>query len=405
MNSLAYNISELCKEKSGISRLTLTDFRNYAYLRLSCDLCPIVITGENGSGKTNILEAVSFLTPGRGLRSARMADIKRIRPAAVPASAIGNATDVSWAVSAEVSKNGDSYTLATAGKKNTKEYDDEVSTFERRIVQIDGQKVSSQAELGKYLSAIWLTPQMDRIFLGGPQPRRSFLDRIVYAFDLEHAKRCALFEHLYRQWYQLLKSGRTDNLWLLSLEEEMAATGVSIAAARRELVSRLNMFIKTEPDDVFPDIRLELDGKIEQMLDKLSALDVEDYYRESLFKSRTKVMAGDSPEGVNRTDFKVFYKKKQMPAELCSTGEQKSLLISIILAQTKCQLLEKGFAPVLLLDEVTTHLDDIKRDALLYKIKELNLQAFMTATDSKIFNVLKNDACFFEVKNNEIFQK
>lgn len=405
MDSLAVKISEVVKEKSGVSRLTLTDFRNYAYLRLNTELRPIILTGENGSGKTNILEAISFLTPGRGLRGAKLSDIKRLTPALVTAdySAL-SAQNMSWAVHASVLKNGEEYALGTAVQKNIKEQNDEISRFERRIVQIDGQKVSSQAELGKYLSAIWVTPQMDRLFLGGPQPRRSFLDRIVYAFDLEHAKRTSNFEHLYKQWYQLLKTGRADHHWLLSLEEEMSETGVAVAAARRELVARLNTFIEESPDDVFPDILLELDGVIEKMLDQMPAVDVEDFYRENLLKQRRNVLENEGVDGVNRTDFKVFYKKKNMPAELCSTGEQKSLLVSIILAQTKCQILDKGFAPVLLLDEVTTHLDDSKRDALLEKIKDLRLQAFITSTERTSFELLKNEAQFFEVKNNGVFE-
>lgn len=401
MSNPALKIAEVVKEKSGVTRLTLTDFRNYAYLRLNVDLAPIVLTGENGSGKTNILEAISFLTPGRGLRGARLADIKRLTPALVPPEYVPPLAEApSWAVSAVVQKNGEELTLGTAAQKSNKETKDETRTFDRRIVQIDGQKVSSQAELGKYLSAIWITPQMDRLFLGGTQPRRSFLDRIVYAFDIEHAKRTANFEHLYKQWYQLLKNGCRDNGWLLSLEEEMAALGVAIAAARRELIARLNTFIEHEPDDVFPNISLELDGTIEKMLDRLPAVDVEDYYRNSLFSQRHSVLSNDYVDGVNRTDFKVYYKKKHMPAELCSTGEQKSLLVSIILAQTKCQILDKGFAPVLLLDEVTTHLDDLKRNALLSKIKNLKLQAWITSTESQIFDVIKNDAQFVSVKNN-----
>ncbi len=399
---LAYQISEVAKEKSGVSRLTLTDFRNYAYLRLEPQICPIIITGENGSGKTNILEAVSFLTPGRGLRGAKMSDIKRQTPAIAPQEYASVDKNFSWAISAEIVKNNEPYTLATAVQKNAKEQDDQWHTFDRRIVLIDGQKVSTQAELGKYLSAIWVTPQMDRIFLGGPQPRRSFLDRIVYTFDLEHAKRTSTFEHLYKEWYRLIKTGVRDNIWLLNLEEQMAALGVSIAAARREIIARLNTFIQNEPDDVFPDLRFELDGTIEKKLDTLPALDVEDYYCQKLYESRKNILENDSIEGVNRTDFKVYYKKKNMPAQLCSTGEQKSLLVSIILAQTKCQILEKGFTPVLLLDEVTTHLDDIKRDALLEKIRDLNLQAFITSTDVDAFKLLKNDAQFFEVKNNSI---
>ena len=389
--------------KSGVTRLTLTDFRNYAHLRLNAELAPIVITGENGSGKTNILEAISFLTPGRGLRSARLSDIRRITPCLVDCEyAPTEISNTSWAVSATVCNNDDEIDIGTAVEKSVRDDEEESRSFDRRIVKIDGQKVASQAELGRYISAIWITPQMDRLFRGGSQPRRSFLDRLVYAFDMEHAKRTANFEHLYKEWYQLLKNGQNDDHWLMSLEENMAGLGVAIAAARREQIAKLNTFIEHEPDDVFPNVRLELEGTIEKLLDKLPAIEVEDYYQALLKKQRRNIMYNDNIDGVNRTDFKVYYRRKGMPAELCSTGEQKSLLISIILAQTKCQTLDKGFAPVLLLDEVVAHLDEIKREALLEKIRELGLQAWITSTDPQLFDSLKNEALFLEIKNNQV---
>ena len=405
MDSLAKNILSVTDKKSGVTRLTLTDFRNYAFLRINAGLHPIIITGENGSGKTNIIEAVSFLTPGRGLRSSRLADIKRFTPAIIDSEY--SPSNNSWAVAATVCKNGEDFEIGTAVENIQKEDDDETSSYNKRIVKIDGQKSSSQVELGKYLSAIWLTPQMDRLFRGGSQPRRSFLDRLVYAFDNEHAKRTANFEHLYKQWYQLIKStnGRADRAWLEGIEENMATTGVAIAAARREQIARLNRFIENEPDDVFPNVTLELDGTIEKMLDSMPAVDVEDYYMSKLAQERKNILYNDSVDGVNRTDFKVFYKKKRMPAELCSTGEQKSLLINIILAQTKCQILYQGFSPVLLLDEIAAHLDDGKREALLCKIRDLGLQAWITSTNPELFATLEKDADFFEVKNNSVIQK
>ncbi len=403
MDSTALKLSALNSEKSGVMRLTLTDFRNYAHLRINAHLGPIVITGENGSGKTNILEAISFLTPGRGLRGARLADIKRISPALVTDEYLPTEiTNTSWAVSALVQKGDDEVEIGTAVERSLRENLDEARSFDKRIVKIDGQKVTSQAELGRYISAIWITPQMDRLFRGGSQPRRSFLDRLVYAFDMEHAKRTANFEHLYKEWYQLLKNGQNDDHWLMSLEENMAGLGVAIAAARREQIAKLNTFIEHEPDDVFPNVRLELEGTIEKLLDKLPAIEVEDYYQALLKKQRRNIMYNDNIDGVNRTDFKVYYRRKGMPAELCSTGEQKSLLISIILAQTKCQTLDKGFAPVLLLDEVVAHLDEIKREALLEKIRELGLQAWITSTDPQLFDSLKNEALFLEIKNNQV---
>jgi DNA replication and repair protein RecF len=344
------------------------------------------------------------LTPGKGLRSARLADIRRITPALVNDEySPTEIAPVSWAVSAQVQNNGETIDIGTAVEKSARESEEDgIRSFERRIVKINGNKITSQAELGKYISANWLTPQMDRLFRGGSQPRRGFLDRLVYAFDLEHAKRTANFEHLYKEWYQLLKNGINDAKWLASLEENMATIGVAIAAARREQIAKLNSFIEHEPDDVFPNIVLELDGTIEKLLDKMPAVEAEDYYRSLLAKQRRNIQYNDSVDGVNRTDFKVYYKKKRMPAELCSTGEQKSLLISIILAQTKCQTLYQGFAPVLLLDEVTAHLDDVKREALLEKIRALRVQAWITATDPGLFASLRDEAQFINIKNGRL---
>lgn len=395
MGELNKRIGVITQKKSGVTRLTLSDFRNYPTLRIDVGINPIVLTGENGSGKTNILEALSFLAPGRGLRSAKLANILRIGST----NGIGN-----WSVAAQILKNDEEHLLGTGIQKiaDEGESDDEFHLSNRRIIKINQQKASQQSELGKYISIIWLTPQMDRLFQGGPQPRRSFLDRLVYAFDFEHAKRTANFEHLYRQWYQLIKSGCKDNKWLASLEFDMASIGVAIAAARRELIARLNTFILSEPDDVFPNVRLQLDGRIEQMLDSAPAIKVEDFYAEYLAKQREQILYNESADGVNRTDFKVFYKSKNMPAELCSTGEQKALLISIILAQTKCQILNNGFAPVLLLDEVASHLDNLKRDALLNKIVNLNLQAWITSTELQSFDVLRNIAQFATIKDNKV---
>lgn len=383
-------------QKSGVTSLTLTNFRNYKSLKVSAGINPIIITGENGVGKTNILEAISFLTPGRGLRSVKLADIRRVSDDS------DTFTNMGWAVAAKVSKGEEVFDIGTGVEKTTINSFEKTLSYDRRIVKIDGEKISSQGDLGNYFSAVWLTPQMDRIFRGGAQPRRSFLDRLVYAFDTEHAKRTATFEHLYKQWSQLLKEGVTDNIWLTSLENNMAEVGTAIAAARKEQIERLNNFIISEPDDVFPNVKLELDGIIETMLEDTPAVDVEERYSNILKSCRSKARENDVALGVNRTDFKVFYKRKNMPAELCSTGEQKSLLISIILAQTKCQSLHKGFNPVLLLDEVVAHLDEIKREALLEKIENLKVQAWITSTESSFFESLRNKAEFFEIINSEI---
>lgn len=201
--------------------------------------------------------------------------------------------------------------MGTAVESVMKETDfNEAKEVERRIVQINNQKLSSQNELGNYLSIIWVTPQMDRLFLGGTQQRRSFLDRIVYAFDTEHARRLSSYENLYRQWLQILKSGNINNSWLTALEEQMSGIGVAIAAARREQVQKLNAFIEQNPDDVFPEAVLTLDGTIEQMLDSKPAIYVEDFYRESLFNQRRSILFNDSGNNINKTDLCAVYKRR-----------------------------------------------------------------------------------------------
>lgn len=395
--------SDTAKVRSFIRRLTLVNFRNYRYLRLNFDKPFIVLSGENGSGKTNVLEALSFLSQGRGLRGAKLSDIKTFDFLATQQTAPTYINNNGWAVSVSLDNNGEETLIGTAVESSLKETaDNETKEIERRIVQVNNQKLSSQNELGHYLSLIWITPQMDRLFLGGAQHRRSFLDRIVYAFDTDHARRLSSFDNLYRQWLQILKSGNINNNWLLSIEQQIAELGVAIAAARREQIEKLNVFMEKNPDDIFPDALLMLDGTIEQMLNDKPAVYVEDFYRESLFKQRHSILYNDSVSGINKTDLKVVYKQKNIPANLCSTGEQKSLLLSIVLSEARCLSTNRGISPILLLDEVAAHLDDLKRDALLSKLKILRTQNFLTSTTMFDFMNIKNDTQFFEVKDNTV---
>lgn len=391
------------KVRSAIRRLTLVNFRNYKYLRLNFDSPFIVLGGENGSGKTNVLEAISFLAQGRGLRGAKLSEVKTFDFFAEKQSAPVFINNNGWAVSALVERLGEEFSVGTAVESVLKEIDfNETKGVERRIVQVNDQKLSSQNELGNYLSLIWITPQMDRLFLGGAQHRRSFLDRIVYAFDIDHARRLNLFDNLYRQWLQILKSGYLNNNWLLTLEEQIAELGVAIAAARLEQTGKLNAFMEKNPDDVFPDAVLELDGTVEQMLNEKPAVYVEDFYRESLFNQRRSVLYNDSGAGINKTDLKAVYKKKNVPANLCSTGEQKSLLLSIVLSEARCLATNRGIPPILLLDEVAAHLDEFKRDALLFKIGALKTQSFLTTTNLFEFMSVKESAQFFEIRDNQV---
>lgn len=388
------------KVRSAVGNLTLVNFRNYRFLRLSIDKPFVVLSGENGSGKTNILEAISFLSQGRGLRNAKLSEIKTLD--FIP-KLKNNSFDsqTGWTVSAQIMRDDDEFVIGTSVESQIRESDDnELKEVERRIVQVNNQKLASQNELGNFISLIWVTPQMDRLFLGGAQNRRNFLDRIVYAFDTDHAKRLSAFDNLYRQWIQVLKSNNPNQRWLSSLEEQMAGYGVAIAAARLEQVNKLNTFMEKNSDDIFPDVYLELDGTLEQMITQKPAVYVEDFYRESLVKQRRNILYNDAATEVSKTDLKAYYKQKNMPAALCSTGEQKSLLLSIILSQAKCLTAYRGYPPILLLDEVAAHLDDFKRDAFLDKIAALKTQCWLTTTSLFEFTRVKESAEFFEIKDN-----
>lgn len=392
------------KVRSAIQRLTLVNFRNYKYLRLNLTAPFIVLHGENGSGKTNILEAISFFSQGRGLRNAKLSEVKTFDFLASQLNAPTFINNNGWAVSMLLERLGEEFSLGTAVESQIKESDyNEVKEIERRIVQVNDQKLTSQNELGNYLSLIWITPQMDRLFIGGAQHRRHFLDRIVYAFDTEHAKRLSNFDNVYRQWLQVLKTNQNQQ-WLTSLEQQIAELGVAIAAARCEQVDKLNAFMEKNPDDVFPNAIVELDGTIEKMIYEKPAVYVEDYYREAMLKMRQSILYNNTETGINKTDLRVIYKKKNTPANLCSTGEQKSLLLSIILSQAKYLSAYRNYPPILLLDEIGAHLDDYKRNALLSKIEALQTQTWLTTTNPFEFSSIRDKAQFFEVKDNTVHQ-
>ncbi len=387
------NKQEQHQQRLGVEQLRLTSFRCYDTLALSLDagLPPVVLTGHNGAGKTNILEAISYLVPGRGLRSARLSDVaKRGIEDNLPQNV--GILPVRWAVSARVRTEVGTVNIGTG----------RCDTSERRQIRIDGQPAKSQSELGNYLSAIWLTPAMDRLFCGDPAARRRFLDRLVQAFDPNHAAITTDYNYALKQWSNLLREGRADPTWLSSLEETIAASGVAIAAARKDIVSRLGIFLSQEKDVPFPTASITLHGLLEDLLDTMPALDVEELFKEKLQQMRHVYADGGSVVGPHTSDFSVKHEEKGMDASLCSTGEQKALLISIILAQTRAQMQEKGQSPVLLLDEVSAHLDEHRREVLFELLCELPSQVWMTGTDVSVFTSLTHRAQFFNIENATI---
>lgn len=372
---------------AAIRRLDLTDFRNYRSLRLEVDPAPVVLTGVNGAGKTNLLEALSFLAPGRGLRRAALGDVARTREGDVAPG---------WAVAARVdSRNGQ---IALGSGVESPVADAQRS---RRVVRIDGAPARGQAALAEHLSIVWLTPEMDRLFQDGSSGRRRFIDRMVFGFDPEHANRLASYEQAVRGRQRLLRDNAGDGAWLSVLEETIASSGVALAAARGEAVARLDAALRSSDAAAglpFPRAGLELIGEVDAWLAEGPALAAEDRLRAALAGARRRDgSAGRTEHGPHRSDLRVSHIDKNMPAARCSTGEQKALLIAIVLAHAHLLTLDRGAAPVLLLDEVAAHLDEGRRAALAARILDLGAQAWLTGTDDSLFESFRGAAQFLQV--------
>jgi DNA replication and repair protein RecF len=379
----------------GVVRLVLTDFRNYlrASLRLATD--PVVLTGPNGAGKTNLLEAVSLLAPGRGLRRARLGDIER---RAAEHGDPANLPNQGWAVAAELAVGRGSVRIGT-GRDG--------ADGERRNVRVDGEPVRSQALLGERLGIVWLTPAMDRLFLEAPGGRRRFLDRLVLVLDPAHAARVGAYEQALRERSQLLRAGYStdrppDPAWLAAVEAVMAAQGVAVTAARRDAAERLDRACAAA-DGPFPRARLALRGAIEDWLDEMPALAAEAKFADALAAARSgDAAAGGAALGPHRSDLSVSLADSGVAAVHASTGEQKALLISILLAHAGLRRSLRGEPPLLLLDEVTAHLDARRREALFEAIDRLDGQAWLTGTDAALFAPLRGRAQFFAVDHGTL---
>jgi len=372
-----------------LGRLALADFRNYGRGELAVDRRPVVLTGPNGAGKTNLLEAISFLVPGRGLRQARLSEVDRV---------VGGQRGGAWGVAATAHCGDDAVEIGT-GRDPNQAAD---AGRERRLVKINGAFVGGPSALAEHLAVIWLTPQMDRLFLDSAGARRRFLDRLVYGVDPDHAGRLARYEHALQERSQLLRQGGPgawDVVWLGALEQQIAEGGVAIAAARRELVERLGLAVARGVGP-FPQAALALDGAVEGWLAEIPALAVEDKFREQLAADRPRdAESGGAQCGPHRSDLGVTHLGRGLPAAQCSTGEQKALLISIVLAQARVQIDSRGLAPILLLDEVVAHLDAASRAALFEEILALDLQAWLTGTEAALFAEMGGRAQFFGVRD------
>jgi DNA replication and repair protein RecF len=355
---------------TGLAHLALSDFRSYADLALPVDAPLIALAGENGAGKTNILEAISLLSPGRGLRRAEFADMAR--------SGAGGGFAVSVRLADE--------TQIGLGLGEPDE-----NGRRSRIQRINGAPSSSLTAVSEHVRVVWLTPEQDGLFRGSAGDRRRFLDRLVLAIDAEHGARVNALERALRDRNRILDERPHDAGWLDAIERQVAELGVAVAAARAEAVTRLGALIEETRDNAspFPWAMLALDGELDRLVAALAAVDAEDAYQALLRQNRPRdKAAGRTLIGAQATDLKVRHGPKDIAAEQGSTGEQKALLVGLVLAHARLVAAMSGFAPIVLMDEIAAHFDPRRRAALYDALGDLGCQVWMTGADESLFSDL-----------------
>jgi len=375
--------------KLAVRELRLSAFRSYAGLRLDVGPSCVVLTGSNGAGKTNLLEALSLLAPGRGLRRAKLEEMAR----RLPDQAASDAAQAGWAVAARLDTAHGPLAIGTGL---------EPASTSRRAVRIGGVPASSQLALGQHVAAVWLTPQLDRLFAESAGGRRRFLDRMVTGFDPDHAGRAAAYENAMRQRARLLSEGRADAAWLAALEDTMARHGIAVAIARQEIVARLDQASRLGVGP-FPRGALALKGEVDTWVAQMAAVDAEEKLRAALAASRrSDGESGGAAIGPHRSDLQVVHLDRGRPAAECSTGEQKALLVAMVLAHARLASIARGAPPLLLLDEIAAHLDRTRLKALFDELVALGAQAWMSGTDAETFAPLRERAQFFRVDDGAI---
>jgi DNA replication and repair protein RecF len=369
-----------------VRRLTLNNYRNYHAASLETGAKTVVLVGPNGAGKTNLIEAISFFAPGRGLRRANLDEV---------AFSEG---DGSWAVAAEIEG---ALGLATLGTGIERPLEDGATVL--RKCRIDREPVGSAAAFADHLRVVWLVPAMDTLFVGAPSERRRFLDRLALAVDAEHGSRVNALERSLRSRNRLLEEARPDTHWLDAVEHETAELAVAVAGQRVETVQRLDGVLASRKGSAFPPAEIALDGWMEKLIPEHPAIEIEERYRAVLRDNRVRdAAAGRTSDGPHLTDLKVTYAHKGIAAADSSTGEQKALLIGLVLAHGRLIAEMTGFAPILLLDEIVAHLDPARRAALHVELAQLGGQVWMTGADPALFAEVGDDAMIVEVASGRL---
>ncbi|HUO54782.1 MAG TPA: DNA replication/repair protein RecF [Rhodoblastus sp.] len=383
---MSFFASESALRAPKIRRVALADFRSYPALDLRLSARIAALAGDNGAGKTNLLEAISLFTPGRGLRRAEMTDLARERG--------GGGFAVSLELEGEA---GGPLQLGTGAEPGE-------AGLQKKF-RVDREPVASSRAFADHVRIVWLTPAMDGLFSGAAGERRRFLDRLVLAVDSEHGARVSALERALRNRNRLLEERRGEKIWLDAAEREIAELAIAVAAARRETVERLAGLIAAgrDADSPFPWAEIALEGEIDALVAERPALEAEDLYRALLRDNRARdAAAGRALTGPQASDLIVRHGPKQCEARRASTGEQKALLVGLVLAHARLVAAMSGIAPLVLLDEIAAHFDPSRRRALFDALAALGGQIWLTGADASLFDDLRGRADIFAVASGRI---
>ena len=363
-----------------IKSLKLINFRSHSDFSLSLSGKPLAIIGDNGAGKTNILEAISLLSPGRGIRNSKFSEM------------VKDDNSMPWGVNFNILSNGKNYEVSSGLRDNQK----------GRDIKINSKKVSGSSALPEIILLSWLTPSMDQIFNETPSYRRRFIDRLCAVYEKNHTKNIKIYEKLMAERNSSFKSKVLDNVWLDALENQMSDVSIAIAETRLTFISDLNKVLETNLDPVWPRAHLEIYGFVENLVSSWNSGKAKEMLCNEFKNNRERdFFSKRTNEGVHRSDLLVNEKNKKIEAKKCSTGEQKSLLMGIILSHLELVSSFKSRYPVLLLDEVLAHFDKIRRKSFFKQIQEIGSQIIMTGTDISVFEELE-DLEIYHLNNKKV---
>ena len=363
-----------------IKSLKLINFRSHSDFSLSLSGKPLAIIGDNGAGKTNILEAISLLSPGRGIRNSKFSEM------------VKDDNSMPWGVNFNILSNGKNYEVSSGLRDNQK----------GRDIKINSKKVSGSSALPEIILLSWLTPSMDQIFNETPSYRRRFIDRLCAVYEKNHTKNIKIYEKLMAERNSSFKSKVLDNVWLDALENQMSDVSIAIAETRLTFISNLNKVLETNLDPVWPRAHLEIYGFVESLVSSWNSGKAKEMLCNEFKNNRERdFFSKRTNEGVHRSDLLVNEKNKKIEAKKCSTGEQKSLLMGIILSHLELVSSFKSRYPVLLLDEVLAHFDKIRRKSFFKQIQEIGSQIIMTGTDISVFEEL-GDLEIYHLNNKKV---